>query len=293
MIWRTALAASLAALVSFSASANQIETSTIEPEIVVPGARLEEQSLEFTRLLSPTPGGSRQLGRWNRNICPALVGAGVDEPFAQALLDRISMRAHALNLRPGRPGCNPNIVIYMTPDARGLAEDVFREMRSLVRHPPGGVRPSSFTEFEAFRDTDRPVRWFHVNAYFTADGRFCEEGRCPVRGTISSRVRQFARQDIYQVVAIVDGQNASGLDAHALGDYLAMITLARIDPNADFQAAPTILNLFAQTDAAPLHEMTAWDVAYLEGLYAAPRNAHNNRVQERQISRTMARSLTE
>jgi len=53
-----------------------------------------------------------------------------------------------------------------------------------------------------------------------------------------------------------------------LADYVAMVSLARIDPRADLATTSTILRLFAPSgsDTAP-SGLTDWDQAFLKGLY--------------------------
>ena len=54
---------------------------------------------------------------------------------------------------------------------------------------------------------------------------------------------------------------------------------------------PTILNLFKATQNAPA-AMTDWDLAYLQGLYNATREAANSRQQRAQIVERIAASVT-
>lgn len=72
-----------------------------------------------------------------------------------------------------------------------------------------------------------------------------------------------------------------------------MVTLAQLEAGADTSRTPSILNLFAERAAGrePTAEMTEWDLAYLEGLYAAPRNTPNVDTQRRAIGRRMEGEL--
>jgi hypothetical protein len=66
-----------------------------------------------------------------------------------------------------------------------------------------------------------------------------------------------------------------------------MVSLAQINSDADTTEMSTILNLFR----GGASEMTAWDLAYLEGLYGATRAARSSNQQEGQIERTMIEEL--
>jgi hypothetical protein len=56
-----------------------------------------------------------------------------------------------------------------------------------------------------------------------------------------------------------------------------------------------VLNLFADFEAGrdPTPSMTAWDEAYLDGLYAATREAANSRQQRADIARRIVRNVQE
>lgn len=105
-----------------------------------------------------------------------------------------------------------------------------------------------------------------------------------------TRTRQSTRQDISFALVIVDANAAAELPPEAVADYLAMATLVQVNPDADMSAFPSVLNLFSHTAAAP-DGMTAWDQAYLQGLYTATREASNSRRQRADIARRMAESV--
>jgi hypothetical protein len=110
--------------------------------------------------------------------------------------------------------------------------------------------------------------------------------------TQGTRLRSVERQDFNRVVIIVDGQRASGYPLDGIADYVAMVTLAQVDPGAMTLEYPTILNLFATDPDAVSFEMTNWDLAYLDGLYRSTRNSASVTQQVRDISRRMAGNRT-
>jgi hypothetical protein len=50
-----------------------------------------------------------------------------------------------------------------------------------------------------------------------------------------------------------------------LADYLAVVSLAQIDPKTDPRQFDSILNLFS--NPAPCSGLTDWDLKYLQALY--------------------------
>jgi hypothetical protein len=70
---------------------------------------------------------------------------------------------------------------------------------------------------------------------------------------------------------IVDASQLKGVTLGQLADYAALVGLAQIKPVDSLADAPTILQLFNGTNAAPAG-MTEWDRAFLKSLYTTPQH---------------------
>jgi hypothetical protein len=106
----------------------------------------------------------------------------------------------------------------------------------------------------------------------------------------ASRLARYTRQDFSRVVVVVDSRRIGATPVGALGEYIAMVSLAQLNPNADTSRYPTILNLFSggQRQTA----LTDWDQAYLEHLYGASR-VHPQNLQENAIAASLSGSQTQ
>jgi hypothetical protein len=102
-----------------------------------------------------------------------------------------------------------------------------------------------------------------------------------------SRIRGGVMEMMDYVIIVIDANQTSHTTVGALADYVAMVTLAQINPQAETIAAPTILNLFNDAVSAKPTALTSWDLAYLRGLYASSDTPRNTRQQEGQIVRRM------
>jgi len=299
---RTIVFAAAAALLTGTAIA-QSENNNRDT-IVVTGQRVEEIARAFVGAASTASARRDQLPRWNGKVCAA--AAGLSAPQAQFLIDRISQRAFAVGLRPGASGCRANILVVFTPDPNRFAQAILDHERHLLGDVREGLENTATRGPEAldgFVNSTRPVRWWHVSIRTTADGQRvpemppgCKVGdpMCPlptvsVRG---SHINSSTREDFRNVLIIVDARQVSDLTVGAVSDYIAMASLAQLNPTADMSGYDSILNLFAP-DVRHTDQMTAWDVAYLQGLYHALRNPFHARFQERQIAHRMARELGE
>ena len=69
------------------------------------------------------------------------------------------------------------------------------------------------------------------------------------------------------MVVLVDTQAAAGVTVTQLADYIAMISFAKPDLEADLGKTESILQLFAVEPANRPSGLTEWDQAFLRGLY--------------------------
>jgi hypothetical protein len=235
----------------------------------------------------PTANG--RLARWDRKICPSVVG--LKAPYGQRLVDRIAAVSTAVGLQAGAPGCRPNMVIVATDDSQALA-------RSVV-----DANPKAFVGWErglsrgrealtAFVETPAPVRWWHVTRTRTADGGDFDRGATVrVRGV--SRLRATTRDDFDHVIVLVDVNRIGMIRFETLADYITMVGLAQIDPDVSVAPGVSIIGLFADRDhgVEAARGLTEWDAAYLLGLYGARREVIRGSAQEREIARAMIREL--
>jgi len=291
--------AAMAAVLTCAAPvwAQPAQPAPADEEIVVVGRQVDDAVRDFVTQLSAPPPAEDQLARWDGEVC---VGAiGLQARYGQFLVDRISQRAAQLGLRPGQPGCRANVVVFVTPDSDRLTREIVAQFQDLV-----GARweDNSNTQgreaLQAFVDTPRTVRWWHVSQTVTADGQRlgdvqASNGAGGLRGQVVrttslgfGRLSRTTRQDFSRVVIVVDATRAAGLQFDSIADYVAMVALAQVDPDADTSAYPTILNLFS-ADANRPTTMSEWDLAYLDGLYNARRTARNSNAQEQDIARRM------
>lgn len=288
--------AALAAAALLSASPSALAQTPAQSDIVIT-ALDRDQAEAFVSQLATAPASDDQMGRWNNSICIGV--AGLPARQGQFIADRIAQRAHAVGLAPGAAGCAPNVSVVVAPDGNGMAQQMFARDESLFAYRyETGVSTLGHEAFDRFLNTERPVRWWHVTRTMSADGEAIGsggttpsasggwEGVQTVRSN-GSLLRSTTRQDFSRVVIVVDAGRVGSAQLAALADYLAMVALAQIDPEADTSSYPTIMNLFSHRGGAAVAAMTDWDVAYLEGLYATNRDAPSPEAQQADIARRM------
>lgn len=287
-------------LVLQSEAAAQQPPAQNDDEIVVTGERMRSILRDFVGdIAAPASSREDQLARWDHRICTGIFGM-TNRDQAQFIADRIAQRAFSIGLDASAPGCRANIVIFVTPDANALSRTLTSEYRNLLAlHRDLNRNTPDMAALDTFAASLRPVRWWHVSTTHTADGMRVGD---PIQGTAMasgalvrvfdpSRLRRAERQDFDRVIIIVDARQAAGHTLAALSDYLAMVSLAQLAPSIETAAYPSVLNLFSNDRSVT--GMTNWDIAYLDGLYHAPRTANSATEQEGRIADRMNQTLNQ
>ncbi|HST90949.1 MAG TPA: hypothetical protein VLJ13_01985, partial [Brevundimonas sp.] len=236
------------------------------------------------------------------------VGAANLRPeTAQYIVDRVSTVAQDVGLRSGGPGCAPNLLIVASSDAEAVARGLVAA-RPVAFRMGGGGMDRGRNALDDFQKTDRPIRWWQVSMPVDAesgvratripgdcDPTTCNDAVGSVLGYApnvavfaASRIRTQIVDDIFRTVVVIDVDDVSSLSALQIADYIAMVSLAQIDPDADTSAYASILNVFQ--DGSDVPTLTGWDRAYLEGLYKAERNLVSRAAGRNEVEATILRA---
>lgn len=257
-------------------------------DVLVTGRPLDAMIRNFVGEVAE-PNRGRGLARWDSEVCVGV--SNLQAEAAQYLVDRISTVADDLGLQPGAPGCTPNIVVIVTDDADALARTLVTERRRAFRMGGAGMDRGG-DALEDFVEADRPVRWWQMAVPVDAEtgqratriAGDCTGVKCGGGGgqTVlafapninvfaASRLRTQIVDNLIRAVVIVDVDQVRDVSILQLADYIAMVSLAQIDPDADTSVYASILNVFDDPEGSA--SLTSWDQAFLGGLYAAERNA--------------------
>jgi hypothetical protein len=294
-----------------TAVAQQGAATPVNQDVQITVTAPTQQAIQsFVGNIASAPQYVDQMGRWDRRICPGVIGLQREQ--AQFIVDRIARRAIQVGLQPGNPGCRADIAIFVTPDAQLFAREFVRNYgRVLARHHDAYVSTPGEAALDEFQNGTRPVRWWHVSEMMMRNGHLFDASVAPpdhamrVPGTWGevnasapmvrsdgTRLRRPTHEDFQRAIIIVDARQVAGVRVDALSDYLAMVALAQLNPDQNVSGVPTILNLFATPGASSTPtQMSDWDVAYLQGVYHMQRQAVHTQYQRADIVRTVGRDL--
>jgi hypothetical protein len=281
-----ALAVLLGPVLNAGATWSQDDPTQLD-DIVVERRALSEAVRQFVDDVIAAP-LDRGPARWTRRLCVGVVNLRPEA--AQVIADRVGLLAADTGLPVGQPGCGPNILVMATDDGLALAQAMMLSNPRIFRPGYAGATLGSVAR-ERFRSTEDAIRWWHVSVPIET-GHNTVAVRLPGRDAPlvqqdASRLTTRIRNDFAGVFIILDINRAAGLSFQQIGDYIGMVALAQIDPEADTRGNDTILNLFE--DGRGVDAATDWDRSFLASLYAAELNQRQANAQGGEISSIMIR----
>jgi hypothetical protein len=267
-------------------------------------AQQEQLKQEVDAFASNAIAHSREdasLARWSVKVCPFV--AGLNNEQREFILTRLSHVARDAGVPLDDAKCNANLFVVFSNDPEpGL-------MRLANHHDANAFNGETKAQLNAFVGTRRPVRaWYNVGkrsvegvtlvaaildpASGAARHFSAPQGLDPVYNRVSPQLNSHLKdawvsQDILSVIVVVDASQVRQLNFGQLSDYIGMLGLAQINLDNDLGAAPTILNVFKDSDGSRPQEMTAWDKALLHALYSAPQDS------KRQLTEMQTEALNE
>lgn len=268
-------------------------------DIQVSGRRLDDLIQSFVSEVA-APNRGRGIARWDRSVCVGAVN--LRREAAQYLVDRVSTVAEDLGLSPGDPGCTPNLLIVATADGDAFARELVERRRRALRMGGSGMDRGA-AALRDFQETSRPVRWWQVSMPVDSEtgqravripGECTNDCSSPMDAapvisvSAASRLTTQIVDNIFRAIIVVDVSKTGAVNSEQLADYIAMVSLAQIDPTADTSAYASILNVFNDPNSAP--SLTEWDKAYLNGLYDAQRTRQNVRAGKSEIQSSIRRA---
>jgi hypothetical protein len=250
------------------------------PQVTVEADRavLEHRLFTFVTQITRTAPRDESLRIWRAPICPLVAGLGKDQ--GEFILARLSQAAQAAGAPLDGEKCRPNLYVVFTNEP----DELISKWRTRSSRAFGGVRgtPAAVDRFAASK---RPVRVWYNREFGSADGGpltsdaslegigLSGAGAVVVNKRVKDTRLTFNDVMIFSsVIVIVDGKRVAGLEFGQLADYIAMLGMTELDPDAPLGSAPTILRLFTDraAGAMPPSGLTAWDAAFLKALYLTP-----------------------
>jgi len=297
------------------ATSETSSASTVSQQVTVTArrAKLEPKVLAFVDAVSTVQQGSgashwagEGLARWDSPVCPSVTG--LPRRAGEYVLERASDIARAAGVPLARDHCRPNLFIFVSNNPQQLLKAMAGRDRGVTF---GRASPLAIDDFIA---TPQPVKvWYNsdpvtpdntavargfpnfsvvTNGAGTGAGAWAVvPGGAPPMTSDWERSSHLTSTFVWMfsyVYVVVDQTQLHAVTLGQLADYVGMVGLAQLKPNARFGDAPTILKLFAGAPQASPAGMTDWDRAYLKSLYATEQSS---KVQRDLIAQGMLREI--
>jgi hypothetical protein len=220
--------------------------------------------------------GNEPMARFETEVCPRVVGLPQD--YAGVVEARIRNVALAAGSRIAAGGCEPNLTVIVAENgAEALAS--LRKKRTLL------FAAMTNSEILRLRRSRGPVwNWYSVDQK-RSDGGSVEhvtmisyDGAPPqpvsphayIASNVSmSRLTVPVRLDLTLSFIILDKRSLDGLTLAQVGDFSAMLGLSMINyERVGSLRQDSILRLFMEESPGGADAATAFDLAYLKGVYA-------------------------
>ena len=262
---------------------------------------------DFVAAAVVQPIGQESLLRWNRPICPLVVG--LPKEWGELILARISQAARDAHAPLAGEHCEPNLFVVVSPQP----DEVLKQW---MANKPKVDTPHGLEPLKQFLHSTRPIRVWYDSEPGCEGGVSQPQsaGQLSALGLPTGALSKYVsagppggmgptfcnnRMDTHLtygdirsigyaiVVADSNKLHENHVTLGQLGDYAALVGLANIQPDADGGGEPTMLRLFH--DPKPPTELTQWDRALLYSLY---NTNQSGKLQLTDMEVSMARRMT-
>jgi hypothetical protein len=255
-----------------SSSAARLPKVTIEASKERKALRLKVDHFVTSVVVQPW---NDALDRWGSPICPLV--AGLPKDWGELVLERISkaaIDAHAPLDRRG--GCHPNLYVLATDYPDPLLRKLWARGGYKYRmYHYGDVGIETVKQFLQSR---RAIRvWYNTRvgcndgappaSTAVIIGGFSLPGiQPPYCTSIDTRITNGSTHSIVtSAIVVIDLRRMKKMTIGQMADYIALVSLADVQLDADPGTTPSILQLFGH--GTPPQGLTVWDRALLYSLY--------------------------
>lgn len=214
-----------------------------------------------------------QLSRRTSAFCPKVLG--MEDRYRPMVLAKVREAAAAAGLKEQPEGCKTDLTIIFTTDGDRL-------LNALRTKRPGIFAQQAPAKNRELFGSGRAVRWWYSNAPKDQNGADMgdaqamnvgnsADGMNSINVYSSSLITTNVVVNLSSNVVVIDVAKAEGYPLDAVASYAAMVSFAQVTGARDdtLAQAPSVLGMFARPGPRKeaLRDLTAWDRAYLHGLY--------------------------
>jgi hypothetical protein len=233
-----------------------------------------------------------KVARWEEPICPIMTGQ------APSVAAFVTERVAAVAATVGAPvnsnkSCTANIEIIFTTAPQALLDNVREHAADYIGYA------SSTSVLVKMATVTHPVQAWYATGIRDLHGRYTiDSGRdrgdssaANLGSVTGNHLADGQRSAIHHALIVVDTAKLPEQDMVPLSDYIAVLALAQIGSLDDCRPLPSITNMLVPACERKAANITAYDLAYLNGLYGMDANRLTLVTQKNDVADRMAKAL--
>jgi hypothetical protein len=255
----------------------QAAAETPSENVTVTATRSREVLGKFTRAFATPTEVTGKMARWERRLCPVVVGQNAHyTTFITQHIKYVALAAGApVN---SEASCRPNIEIVFTTTPQALLDAVRKDDPIYL-----GYAATSAQE-DALATVTRPIQaWYTTETVDLKGIRSVDSGlpqgegvqiqRDPpvyvqrVTASNGNHIDDGIHTGFNHILIVVDSARVAGQDIVPLADYISMLALTQLGSLDACQELPSVVNILAPNCGHAADGITQFDLAYLQGLY--------------------------
>jgi hypothetical protein len=268
------------------------ETAAPSESVTVTATKSREAFHNFTRTFATPTVNTGKIPRWERRVCPVVVGQ--NPHFTTFIMQRVKYIA----LAAGAPvnteaSCTPNIEIVFTTTPQALLDSVRKNDPEYLGYATSSAQQA------ALAIVARPIQAWYTTETVDLNGKsWVDTGRSVGSGitmknfnasamvdggavsgdTLSmdsahfaqssgSRINDGIHSGFNHILIVIDSTKLAGQKIVPLADYISMLALTQLNSLDACQQLSSIVNIMAAKCDHATDGLTQYDLAYLQGVY--------------------------
>lgn len=219
---------------------------------------------------------------------------GPDVAANRVIAERIRDAARLAGLKKPKPNCRENALVISINEPKRLFDKLVQRRHWAVGE---AGRDASLRRLRMELESGKPAIAWNRSVFFSGSINFVNQpGDAPViRQPKASRISGHMYRSKVLSVVVFDSTQIGAATPTQLGDYAALHLLTTPKRKIDFDAvsARSILSLFADGPSLAPEGMTAFDQAYLKGVYSLGWDAWRGKVNRAVLAAYEAQCVDE
>ncbi len=265
--------------------------------ITVTGKKEEKREIKLKARSFAGTVMSPVLGQYSKRqtaICPLVIG--IDPSYHKIIYTKFREVADRIGAKIAENNCRTNSFIIFSENGIDTLARLKKERSPLFAEVPVDERAPLFKEAA-------PARWWYRTEVRDSEGRTFSGGlsrnsedfpSIQASTSAESLIYSTIQINLMASVVLIDLKKAEGYPLEAIAAHAAMVSLVQVKPGKDFEAVPSILNIFASgknpSDAPS--DLTRWDYAFAQSIYEI-KARQSGAAQKSELAQRIATKLSE